>query len=196
MKAVWDLGKACRESTPTRERICVNGLWRWQPAETKADRVPTDRWGYFKVPGAWPGITDYMQKDCQTVHAHPSWKHQNLRSITAAWYQREISIPRQWTGRRITIHVEYLNSHAAVYVDGRHVGDIVFPGGELDITDVCRPGGTHVLSMLVVAMPLKGVMLSYSDTASAREVKGRWRGAACAATCTWSARPWARVSPT
>jgi len=172
VEAVWDVGKAYRETTPTRERICVNGLWRWQPAEMKADRVPTDRWGYFKVPGAWPGITDYMQKDCQTVHAHPSWKHQNLRSITAAWYQREITIPRQWTGRRMTIHAEYLNSYAAVSVDGRHVGDIVFPGGELDITDVCRPGGTHVLSMLVVAMPLKGVMLSYTDTASAREVKG------------------------
>jgi len=29
-----------------------------------------------------------------------------------------------------------------------------------------------VLSLLVAALPLKGVMLSYSDTASAREVKG------------------------
>jgi len=32
VKAVWDLGKAYRETTPTRERICINGLWQWQPA--------------------------------------------------------------------------------------------------------------------------------------------------------------------
>ena len=32
VKAVWDLGKAYHETTPTRERICINGLWRWQPA--------------------------------------------------------------------------------------------------------------------------------------------------------------------
>ena len=47
-----------------------------------------------------------------------------------------------------------------------------FPRGEVDLTSVCRPGETHVLSMLVIAMPLKGVMLSYNDTNSARNVKG------------------------
>ncbi|MBL7133839.1 MAG: hypothetical protein ISS78_07060, partial [Phycisphaerae bacterium] len=70
------------------------------------------------------------------------------------------------------IDAEYLNSHATVYLDGRDMGAIVFPGGELDITAACRPGATHVLSMYVTAMPLKGVMLSYIDTASAREVAG------------------------
>ena len=73
VSAVWDIDKAHRRSTPTRERICINGLWQWQPAEENANVVPAEKWGYFKVPGSWPGITDYMQKDCQTVHAHPSW---------------------------------------------------------------------------------------------------------------------------
>jgi len=51
VKAVWDLGKAYRETTPTRERICINGLWRWQPAEMKGAQPPTANWGYLKVPG-------------------------------------------------------------------------------------------------------------------------------------------------
>ena len=29
VKAVWGLDKAWREKTPTRERVCLNGLWRW-----------------------------------------------------------------------------------------------------------------------------------------------------------------------
>jgi len=172
VKAVWDVDRAYRESTDTRERICINGLWRWQPGDKGVDVVPADNWGYFKVPGCWPGITDYMQKDCQTVHAHSSWASHNLRSISRAWYQREITVPAEWKGRRILVAAECLNSHASVYLDGRETGSIVFPGGELDITAGCRPGTTHVLSMLVTAMPLKGVMLSYSDTASAKEVKG------------------------
>ncbi|MBE3133973.1 MAG: hypothetical protein IMZ55_10900, partial [Acidobacteria bacterium] len=171
-KVVWDLGKACREKTPTRERICLNGLWRWQPAAGGADAVPADRWGWFKVPGCWPGITDYMQKDCQTVHAHPAWKNEKLGGVTAAWYQREITVPGDWAGRRIAACVEYLNSYAAVYVDGKKAGEIRFPSGEADLTAVCRPGGRYVLSMLVVAMPLKGVMLSHSDSNAAKEVKG------------------------
>jgi len=172
VKAVWDLDKAYRRSTPTREWICINGLWRWQPADGETNAMPDEDWGYFKVPGSWPGITDYMQKDCQTVHAHPGWKDRSLRSITAAWYQRQITIPAEWAGRRITISAQYVNSHATVFLDGRDVGAIVFPGGELDITAACRPGATHVLSIFVVAMPLKGVMLSYIDTASAKEVTG------------------------
>jgi len=172
VKAVWDLDKAYRQKTSTRQRVCLNGLWRWRPAEGAAAAVPAGGWGYFKVPGCWPGITNYMQKDCQTVHAHPSWRRAKLRGIIAAWYQREISIDREWAGRRITVYAEYLNSHAAVYLDGKKAGQMRFPSGEVDITPLCRPGGKHMLTMLVTAMPLKGVMLSYSDTASAKKVKG------------------------
>lgn len=171
--AVWDLAKAQHETTPTRERICINGLWRWQPADAAAaDGVPTDGWGYFKVPGPWPGINNWLQKDCQIVYPHPAWQEQNLGALTAAWYERELTVPPAWVGRRISLDVEYLHSYARVYVDGTEAGELRFPAGELDLTDACRPGATHRLSMLVLAMPLRGVMLSFNDTASAREVQG------------------------
>ena len=173
VKAVWDVGKAYSETTPTRGRICINGLWRWQPADKMAEQVPAGNWGYFKVPGSWPGITDYMMEDTQTVYAHPRWKGKNLAGITAAWYEREISVPQEWAGRRVALSVEYLNSYAAVYVDGKKAGEIRFPTGELDLTALCRPGTKHTISMLVMALPLKGVMLSFSDSAAARQVEGR-----------------------
>src|SRR5262249_50883922 len=68
--------------------------------------------------------------------------------------------------------LEYLNSFATVYVDGARVGEIRFPGGDVDITAVSRAGKKQKLQLLVLAMPLKGVMLSYTDSASARQVKG------------------------
>jgi len=169
---VWDVGKAHRDSTPSRERICLNGLWLWQPAAAQSQKVPAENWGYFKVPGSWPGITDYMQKDSQTVFAHPNWKERPLRSVTSAWYQREFTVPGDWAGRRVALQIEYLNSLAAVLVDDQPVGEVRFPGGELDLSSVCTPGRVQRLSLLVVALPLKGVMLSYTDSASAREVKG------------------------
>jgi len=171
-QVVWDMSKAYHQTSPTRERICINGLWRWQPVQAGSEQVPDGNWGYFKVPGCWPGITDYMQKDSQTVHAHPSWSSQKLGDITAAWYERQITIPASWAGRRIAACIEYLNSYAVVYVDGSRAGEIRFPGGQVDLTSMCHPGAAHRLSLLVVALPLKGVMLSYTDTASARQVKG------------------------
>ncbi len=172
VQAVWDMSKAYRETTPTRERICINGLWRWQPTSNTSNEVPAAGWGYFKAPGCWPGITDYMQKDSQTIYAAPKWKDVRMRDVTAAWHQREIVVPADWSGRRIVVSAEYVNSYAAVYIDRKKAGEIFFPAGEVDITSMCQSGNKHVLSMLVVAMPLKGVMLSYTDSASAREVKG------------------------
>jgi len=172
VRAVWDAAKAFRESTTTRERICLNGLWRWRPGDTAMDAVPAGGWGFFKVPGSWPGTTDYMQKDCQTVFTHPDWKDVRIRNIASAWYQREIDVPAGWTGRRIALRLEYLNSYAVVYLDGARAGELRFPGGALDLTTLAKPGAKHVLTLAVTAMPAKAVMMSYADSARAKEVKG------------------------
>jgi hypothetical protein len=170
--ACWDLSKAFHEATGTRERICINGLWRWQPAEANAVEAPEGRWGYFKVPGCWPGITDYMQKDSQTVFSHPSWKDLPLGEVTAAWYEREVTVPAGWKDHRLAVCIETLNSYAAVFCDGKRIGELRFPGGELDCSAALRPGVPCRLSLLVVALPLKAVMQSYTDTAAARQVRG------------------------
>ncbi len=173
VKAVWDAAKARRETTPTRERLCINGLWRWQPAAENALDVPAAAWGYCKVPACWPGSEDYLQSDYQRLYPHPSWKDMSLREVRSAWYERTITIPHDWTGRRILLDVEYLNSYAAIYVDGRAVGQLRFPAGQVDLSAAVRPGAKHVLSLLVVAMPLKALMESYNDTNTAKQRKGR-----------------------
>jgi len=172
VRAVWDVEKAYRESTGTRERICINGLWRWQPAGEAAGQPPSDGWGFFKVPGPWPSSPEGGE---QTLYAHPAWAQENLGRLTAAWYQREVEIPAHWAGRRIALSVEHLNSYAVVYVDGQQLGELYFPGSELDITAGCRPGGTHLLSLRTVALPLAAAVMSYSQTNEAQLVRGRVR---------------------
>src|ERR1051325_12099011 len=103
VKAVWDMDKAFRETTPTRERICINGLWRWQPAPPDSRKPepgqalpaatpPTDKWGYFKVPGSWPGGHGQSAADTQRCYPHTGWKP----NAQICWYQREIAIPAAW----------------------------------------------------------------------------------------------------
>jgi beta-galactosidase len=172
VRAVWDASKAFRETTPTRERLCINGLWRWQPAADGSREVPTAKWGFYKVPACWPGVQDYLQSDYQTLYSHTTWKDTKLSAVRSAWYERTITLPQTWSGRRVSLEVEYLNSLAVVFVDGHEVGQLRFPGGELDITAAVRPGNPHVLSLLVVALPLRAVMESYTDTNTARQRQG------------------------
>ena len=176
--AVWAADKAVHETTATRERVCLNGLWLWQPEVGTAHRdgaaartVPDDSWGYFKVPGSWPGITDYMQHESQTVYRHPAWAQAQLAAVTAAWYQRTITIPASWAQRRIALQLEGLASLAAVFIDGQPVGTLRFPGGELELVPA-PAAGEHRLAMRVAAVPLKSVMQSFNDTSSVKEVAG------------------------
>ena len=195
--AVWDLDKSYRETTPTRDRICLNGLCRWQPAQAatpKEPQPPTGSWGYFKVPGAWPGISDYMQKDSQTLYRHPGWHDAPLGSLRAAWYEREFQVPDSWTGRRVTLSADYVNSIATVFVDGKHAGELRFPGGELDITAASHPGAKHSISMLVAAVPQSAVMLSYTDTAAARGARHSARRGLCGDVFLVATPPGARIT--
>src|SRR5581483_12296745 len=111
-------------------------------------------------------------EDCQTLYAHPSWDASRARTTTAAWYQRELTVPKEWTGRRILLRAEFVNSLATVYVDGQKAGEIRYPAGVADVTDLCRPGSKQVVSLHVQALPLRAVLLSYNDTNSARSVRG------------------------
>jgi len=170
VKGVWDLSTAERVATPARERISLKGLWRWQPGAADAETVPADGWGYVQVPGAWPGGS--RRGGAEGFTPHPSWQNRPLQDVTAAWYQLDLTVPAGWTGRRIALSAEFLNSFATVYVDGQKAGNMRWPGSELDITALCRPGQKHVLSMLVLAVPLKAVIMSYGDTQGVREVRG------------------------
>ena len=90
------------------------------------------------------------------LYAHPSWQQTSLGEITAAWYQREITMPATWAGRRITIQAEYVNSFAVIYIDGRKAGETAFSRGRAgsDLPVPAQAARTH-LAVYVAALPLQ-----------------------------------------
>jgi len=192
-QAMWNLEGAEREATPTRERISMAGLWRWQPAGEAMDNVPTDGWGYVRVPGPWPGAR--RRGESESFYPNPAWDAGLLRDVMAAWYQVEVAVPAEWAGRRVALTTEFLNSFATVYVDDQKVADMRFPAGEVDLTAQCPPGEKHVLSMLVLALPLRAVMMSFTDTAGFRQVRGQvGRRGLCGDVCLEGTPRGARIS--
>jgi hypothetical protein len=163
-------GSLAYGAAASTERISLAGLWRWQPAEKVPDHVPADGWGYLQVPSPWPGSGG---RGGQLSKPNPVADTSERRNVTAAWYEVEFAVPENWTGRRVALTTEFLNSFASVHVDGKQVADMRFPGGEVDLTALCRPGQKQVLSMLVLALPLKAVMMSHNDSDAAKEVRGQ-----------------------
>ncbi|MEI6073489.1 MAG: glycoside hydrolase family 2 TIM barrel-domain containing protein, partial [Verrucomicrobiae bacterium] len=159
----WGQEPVERESS-VRETICLNGLWRFAP-EKGAEKP--DAWGVIRVPGSWiswggmPGIQTKGQ----------GWSAKWSESFHA-WYEREISLPAEWAGRRVVLDCKRISTDALVYVDGKRAGQLKWPGGELDITAFCAPGKTSRLTMLVEAKLVNKEVVNYMGPAPEQITKG------------------------
>ena len=172
---VWDMTKAWRSASPTRERVCINGLWAFRPiTEGDGDVLPRpgDCWGWFKVPGIWPASGMATDQAAQNVLLAP-WleEESDLQQVDVAWYKREIVAPKAWAERRILIDFTMVQSHARVLIDSRDVGEVWFPGGLLDVTAHVRPGTTQTLAVRLTARPIE--MVSHDFMAPDRVIKRR-----------------------
>ncbi|MDA3923585.1 MAG: hypothetical protein PF904_02665 [Kiritimatiellae bacterium] len=145
--------------TGEREKVCLNGLWRFRPVfeEEKGEAVPAkgDSWGWFKIPGIWPEGKWEFDGGVQNVWFDP-WVEENHepKPFDQAWYKRTLTIPADWKDRRIVLEFTMLQTYAQAYVDGKPAGSLWFPGGELDLTGHLMPGKTHELVLKVTARPI------------------------------------------
>ena len=155
---LWDLSDAWKISTPTRESICLNGLWNFYPITTaeEAKKLPADKsgWGYFKVPGIWPGMgsgwtrAGDSSKIYRSEFASPDF---NPTEMNSAWYRRTFEVPADWKDRRIELEITMLQTSAQIFIDGKPVGELFYPGGRFDLTGKVAPGGKYELAILVSA---------------------------------------------
>ena len=197
VKAVWDLDKASHETRP-RASGSASTACGAAAGRGRGRRVPTDNWGYFKVPGCWPGIADYMQKDCQTrlrpselEGREPRRHHRGL--VSARDHRpRGMGRPPHRPLRRVP---ELLRRRLRGRQEG---GRDALPGGR---------GGPHrrlPAGQQARAQPARRRHAAQGRHAllhrhQLRPKRGQGhgrRGAACAATSTWSAARRRRASPT
>ena len=158
-KDPWSLSDAWRQTTPTRDKVCLNGLWGFRPVQTNetAASVPAtgDCWGWFKIPGIWPSGSWEFTDGAQQVWLAPWLEERGGATVfEQAWYKRRIAVPKTWDGRRIALVFTMLQTHVQAFVDGEACGELWYPGGELELTGKLKPGAEQDLALLVTARPL------------------------------------------
>lgn len=168
----WSTGDASQETSAARHRICLNGYWQFWPADDPLPK-PGAGWCWQKVPGSWPashrwGLFPYPFVPAMSRHwaakmpvdiQRGNWHSKNNKTgdpipfdqVEKAWYQRELAVPSTWDGKRIILSAEFVERRADVYVNGQHVGKILWPYGELDITAYVAPGARATISVFVAA---------------------------------------------
>jgi beta-glucuronidase len=128
--------------TPTRQRMSLDGLWRftldpdgvgrgdgwWNGLPTGAREMP--------VPASYNDVFPEA-----AVHDH----------VGDAWYETLVRVPAAWAGERIVLRFGSATHRAVVWVNGVEV--VEHEGGytpfEADVTGVVEPGGIARISVVV-----------------------------------------------
>ena len=128
--------------TAKRSQIVLNGVWECAPVATFGETLPqNEEWGKMLVPGfafkstMRPGIVE--QKNT------PRWKTTPYERF---WLRRNIDIPEKWNGE-IVLRIENAITGARVFVDGKEVGNIIYPAEELDISNFVTAGKTASIAL-------------------------------------------------
>lgn len=151
-----------------RQEICLNGLWNFAPAEGK-DRFPTkNEWGSIWVPGAW--TQEAWWTLCPGIETKGSGKvwDANLAELNKAWYQKTFNIPEDWKSSAVILDFRRISTDAQIYIDGKKAGAINWPGGEIEITNLVKPGKAHELRALVLSSANQKEVLDFMGTANAQ----------------------------
>lgn len=137
--------------SPVRGRVVLNGLWRFAPAVADNEDQPKDEsWGWIRVPGSW--TAQYDLPGVVTRGLGEAWRGLNVRELAKAWYEREMDVPAEWSGRRMLLEFSRVSTDARVYVNDKFCGEVHWPSGTVDVTKAVTPGETATLRMLVVAV--------------------------------------------
>ena len=178
----WSLDDAWKISTAARTRWSMNGLWGLRPALTNdaPDVVPgpNDNWGWGKIPSVLS--TPYALKTRGQEIFVSEWfeDHGVVPDFYHVWYRRDFTMPAETAGRRTVLTFTMLNTRAVVYVDGKRAAEVMFPGGEADITTFVRPGKKQSIILDVTTYPLNPETLEFNapDRASTRKSEVRFKG--------------------
>lgn len=149
------------------EVLDLSGTWAFAFGQQGAERP-----GAFSDTIALPGTTETNRKG-------PENQEQRLLGLTRlyrfegpAWYQREVTIPATWAGKRVTLLLER-SKFAQVWLDDRLRGEspILCTAQEYDLGAMAP--GRHRLTILVdnSRRPVKCEMHQMSDN-----TQGNWNG--------------------
>ncbi len=111
----------------TREKICLNGIWKFSPGTLQQDVLSKDaQWFDFPVPSYWDATEEFG--------IQAPWP----KDLSRGWYRRTFTMNSTWNGKQIFIRFDAVRAMCEVFINGKSVGknDDGFLPFRFDITNL------------------------------------------------------------
>ncbi|MFL5681281.1 MAG: sugar-binding domain-containing protein, partial [Chloroflexota bacterium] len=175
------LNRLPMHAVPHSQRVDLDGRWKFQLLRSP-DAEPGRDWAEVDVPGCWTmqGFDDrpqYTNVQMPFPNLPPSIPDDNPTGI----YERTFTVPAEWKGRRIALHVGAAESVLIVTVNGEEIGvsKDSHLAAEFDVTAALKPG-PNTLTLRVV---------KWSDASYVEDQDQWWHGGITRSVFVYSTRP-------
>lgn len=80
-----------------------------------------------------------------------SWKSSlaPAKGLNSFWYQQSVALPQEWANRRIFLDFHRIEGDAIIFVNDQKVGELLRPGGEVEIGKQAKTGADNVVRVFV-----------------------------------------------
>lgn len=73
----------------------------------------------------------------------------SAKGVNSYWYQQTVSVPKGWEQRRVFLDFQRIEGDAIIFVNDLKVGELLRPGGEIEISSQVKPGGENTVRVFV-----------------------------------------------
>ncbi|MEZ0482900.1 exo-beta-1,4-galactosidase [Fibrella aquatica] len=143
----------------------------------KGDKVTLNtQWTGSIYDSSWyfnPRMARYRQPDNLKF---PFWLTPAKHYVGAAWYQKDVTIPKTWTGQHVTLVLERAHTETRVWVDDREVGlqNSMVVAHEYDLSSALTPG-KHTISIRIDNR-IKEINVGKDSHSLTDHTQGNWNG--------------------
>ena len=134
---------AATAAAAPREALTLTNGWKAAYCERLDEQPLAEAWGdYPRREPFWQCV------DFATAASKPAKAPEDYNGM---WLKKDQPVPAAWKGRRIWVElpVPIRRCDGVVFVNGQKAGDILRPGGMLDITAFVRCGETNAIALFL-----------------------------------------------
>ncbi|MCR5312585.1 MAG: DUF4981 domain-containing protein [Bacteroidaceae bacterium] len=160
-----DVSPKANAKAKSSRYLSIEGKWKFnwvesanqRPKNYYAVKFDDSKWGTMTVPGIWE-LNGYG--DAIYVNNHYAWRSDWIgepptvqdKGNHVGSYRRSFTIPADWKGDKIYMHIGSATSNIEVYVNGKYVGysEDSKVAAEFDITKFVKPGKENLIAMQIM----------------------------------------------
>ncbi len=145
------VGRLPMHSVRHADRLELDGTWRFQLLSRPEDE-PGRKWRDIEVPGCWTMQDTFDKPHYTNVQMPFAGQPPEIPAANPTGvYERTFTVPAEWAGRRVVLHVGAAESVLIAILNGVEigVGKDAHLASEFDVTDRLKDG-TNTLTLRVV----------------------------------------------